>query len=488
MSETKLLSNLPVENLTKENDYLGVLEKGNLISTFLKGNKTQFDKIKMFSLYGEWGSGKSSLMKFLENDLKDDFNTFFFEAWQFEKDENLAMSLLEFINAKNIDTGEEFCQDLLKFGGRILRGLGKSVKFNIPLFPEGPSVDLDMNGFVDEFSKKEEISFYKSLENFKTEFIRLEDKLKAEKGKEYNIVFIDDLDRCEPEQVLNLLSAIKLFFTYGQRTIFFCGIDKVAVNQAVKTKYGKVIRANEYLEKIFDISFSMPEHSDLLKLIDNYFDNKLYKIGDENISINYRIKEFFKEINFTNPRRVKKVLNKLNIVRGFKKFLEVEFPNIDMNNNKESSYFETTLVLYLIILHEFYPDLFNKFLDFDYMKNLYSKGYDDPTRFDNLKQYFLKVSSNDSLNLIEGKFKNISNQGMLAPEKIKFYLCFGPSYGIEKISIGFFNGDINDVFISSKNIDYWFYVYLNSFDLKYLLSNSSNISILNIKKIIKNVL
>lgn len=487
MTQPKLLANLPIENLSTETDYLGVLEKGNLISTFLKGNKERFDEIKMFSLYGEWGSGKSTLMKFLEKDLNEEFNTFFFEAWQFEKDENLALSLLEFMNAKNIDNGEEFCENLIKYGARILRGLGKSVKFNIPLYPEGPSVDLDMSGFVDEFSKKEDVSFYKSLEKFKKEFVIFEDKLTAEKGQKYNIVFIDDLDRCEPEQVLNLLSAIKLFFTYGQRTIFFCGIDKVAVNQAVKTKYGKVIKANEYLEKIFDISFSMPEHNNLLKLIDNYFGTTTYTIGVNKQSINIWISDFFEKINFTNPRRVKKVLNKLNIVREFKKLLEDEFPNIDMNDDKESSYFETTLVLYLIILLEFYPDLFNKFLDFDYLKNLYSKGYDDPTRFDNLKQYFLKVSSNDCLNLIEDKFKNI-NQGMLTSEKIKFYLCFGPSDGIEKISLGFFNGDTNDVFISSKNIDYWFYVYLNSFNLKNLLSNSSNISIVNIKNIIKNVL
>ena len=103
MTKPKLLANLPIANLTKENDYLGVLEKGNLISTFLKGNKERFEEIKMFSLYGEWGSGKSTLMKYLEKDLNNEFNTFFFEAWQFEKDENLALSLLEFMNAKNID-------------------------------------------------------------------------------------------------------------------------------------------------------------------------------------------------------------------------------------------------------------------------------------------------------------------------------------------------------------------------------------------------
>lgn len=483
MTQPKLLANLPIENLTKENDYLGVLEKGNLISTFLKGNKERFDEIKMFSLYGEWGSGKSSLMKYLEKDLNKEFNTFFFEAWQFEKDENLALSLLEFMNAKNIDNGEEFCENLLKYGARILRGLGKSVKFNIPLYPDGPSVDLDMSGFVDEFSKKEDVSFYKSLEKFKKEFVIFEDKLTAEKGQKYNIVFIDDLDRCEPEQVLNLLSAIKLFFTYGQRTIFFCGIDKVAVNQAVKTKYGKVIKASEYLEKIFDVSFSMPHHDDLLRLIDNYFDNTNYKICEDNISINYRIKDFFNEINFTNPRRIKKVLNKFNIVREFRRLLQNDFPNIDMLNISQKSYFETILVLYLIILHEFYPQTFEDFLNFDKKKSVYSKKYKgqnfDAWLLDTINKNYSEVSLLDVYQEIQKA--NFSS--------IYFNVCLGPISNLDEITDDFFDDDLNKSFFSEIKIDYLFYKYILQYSTKDILDKKlSNLSLLGIKNILKKVL
>ena len=211
MPTVKLLNNLPIENLTPETDYLGLIEKGNLIASFLKGNKEQFNEIKMFSLYGEWGSGKSSLMKYLQKELKGDFNTYFFEAWEFEKDENLAMSLLEYIDVKSAESGEKFCEDLLMYGGRILRGLAKSVKLNIPLYPNGPAIELDPSQFMEEYEKKKELTFYQALDRFKTEFVRMEDRIKAATQKDYNIIFIDDLDRCEPEQVLNLLSAIKLY-------------------------------------------------------------------------------------------------------------------------------------------------------------------------------------------------------------------------------------------------------------------------------------
>ncbi|MEM6686966.1 MAG: P-loop NTPase fold protein, partial [Bacteroidota bacterium] len=66
----KLLNNLPVEKLTEENDYLGVIQKANLIKDILKSNTGQFHEIKMFVLYGDWGSGKSTLMKYLKNGLE----------------------------------------------------------------------------------------------------------------------------------------------------------------------------------------------------------------------------------------------------------------------------------------------------------------------------------------------------------------------------------------------------------------------------------
>lgn len=383
MTKPRLLSNLPINDLTSETDYLGIIDKGDLIKTFLIGNEDQFDEIKMFSLYGEWGSGKSSLMKYLEKELKTDFNTFFFEAWEFEKDENLAISLLEFITSKNIDITEQLCSDILKYGGRILRSLGKSIKLNIPLYPNGPGVELDPSAFVEELSKNEELTFYKALESFKKEFIRFEDEITNGEKPKYNIVFIDDLDRCEPEQVLNLLSAIKLFFTYGEKTIFFCGIDKKAVEQAVKTKYGEIVKANEYLEKIFDISFSMPEYNDVLKLVSVYFDNREIKLGEFKGELNEKIADFFKELNFTNPRRVKKVLNKYLMLSNFKTILNNDkkhkdvLPNIFIN--EDGNFFETILTLYFLCLFEYDKDTFEIFNDLNLkkqaMKLAMERGY-----------------------------------------------------------------------------------------------------------------
>lgn len=493
MTKPRLLSNLPIDDLTSETDYLGIIDKGDLIKTFLIGNKDQFHEIKMFSLYGEWGSGKSSLMKYLEKELKTDFNTFFFEAWEFEKDENLAMSLLEYITSKKVDITEKLCSDILKYGGRILRGLGKSIKLNIPLFPNGLGIELDPSAFVEEISKKEELTFYKALESFKTEFIRFEDEITNGDKPKYNVVFIDDLDRCEPEQVLNLLSAIKLFFTYGEKTIFFCGIDKKAVEQAVKTKYGEIVKANEYLEKIFDISFSMPYNNDLLKMISYYFNTTAYELGADIEPINSRVSDFFLYLEFTNPRRVKKVLNKYQILRNIKSLNLSEkyspFPNIDEKDGDQKSYFETILVLYLIIIHEFYPEYFENFLDLNFKAKSYYKSLEKNNNIaSNTKSHTRNVietmcrSNNFCTPLKAIEFKS--------QMEISFSICIAPS-NIVMIDLPFFydKKEIASMIVGINKIEILFYKFISE---NYIAVSKdeflSHSSLLSIKNLIKNAL
>lgn len=122
---SKLLPNLPIENLTSESDYIGIIEKGNLIKSFFLANKQEFSELKFFTIYGDWGSGKSTLMKYLEKELKNSFNSFFFEAWQYESDSNLANSLLEFLVKKS----ETKIDNFFKNGSKLLEGFAKSITF-----------------------------------------------------------------------------------------------------------------------------------------------------------------------------------------------------------------------------------------------------------------------------------------------------------------------------------------------------------------------
>jgi hypothetical protein len=79
------------------------------------------------------------------------------------------------------------------------------------------------------------------------------------------VVFIDDLDRCDPEKAVEVLEAVKLLLEF-KRFIVFIALDARVITQAVEEHYGKVlveaqITGYEYLDKIVQIPFSIPRSS-----------------------------------------------------------------------------------------------------------------------------------------------------------------------------------------------------------------------------------
>jgi len=77
------------------------------------------------------------------------------------------------------------------------------------------------------------------------------------------VVFIDDLDRCDPKKAVEVIEAVKLLLDF-ERFIVFLAIDARIITQAVEEFYGKIlveaeITGYEYLDKIVQIPFSIPE-------------------------------------------------------------------------------------------------------------------------------------------------------------------------------------------------------------------------------------
>lgn len=77
------------------------------------------------------------------------------------------------------------------------------------------------------------------------------------------VIFIDDLDRCDPRKAVEVLEAVKLLLEF-ERFIVFIALDARIITQAVEEHYGQVlaeaeITGYEYLDKIVQIPFSIPE-------------------------------------------------------------------------------------------------------------------------------------------------------------------------------------------------------------------------------------
>lgn len=232
-------------------------------------------------VYGDWGSGKSSLIKLAINDFEDNKNIVClnFNAWLFESYEDAKASLLGSILDK-------ICEEkkLTEKATNIAQGLYKSID-KLKLFKKSFLFGMDIattgglfsalsllltNSAKEDHTKmmdkiKENIKDEMNENNIRNdikEFRKQFDDLLEETKIDKLIIFIDELDRCSPDTILSTLEAIRLFLFTGN-TVFIIGADERQIAYAVKNKFKEIKGqeidiGKEYLEKLIQYPIRIP--------------------------------------------------------------------------------------------------------------------------------------------------------------------------------------------------------------------------------------
>lgn len=248
-------------------------------------------------LYGDWGSGKSSLMKLAQDRIErlskakkkkeDDTPKTLcieFNGWLFEGYEDTKTSLCGTILDK-LDDEQRFGPEVANKAKDLIKKIdfkkliGKGVKFGMDYLLTGgigALTDLtlssilnslkDKSGSIETKDIEDVLAKFKTEEKTRTEIKKFRDDFKQllEDSKVENvIVFIDELDRCSPDTILDLFEAMRLFlFVDGMS--FIIGADERLIQYAIKTKYKEVPGNNldigkEYLEKVIQYPVTIPQ-------------------------------------------------------------------------------------------------------------------------------------------------------------------------------------------------------------------------------------
>lgn len=235
-------------------------------------------------VFGDWGSGKSSLLQMVAADLKKDENTLVlsFNGWLFEGYEDAKTALMGTI-LDGIAEHKNFLpkaqQRMTKLLQRVnwFRILGATAKYGAAFGLAGP-LGLGMaaatdagtvaaaagekvrDTTLDEGAKffKEGTEFRKAVSEFREEF----NTLLEETDISTLVVVIDDLDRCLPETIIETLEAIKLFL-FTPKTAFILGADERLVKYAVRRRFpelpGESVEVGrDYLEKLIQFPVHIP--------------------------------------------------------------------------------------------------------------------------------------------------------------------------------------------------------------------------------------
>lgn len=334
----------------------------------------------VFGLLGGWGNGKTSILRMLENELREKpgfrnkhFIPILFEAWKYENEQNIIYPLLHRIRKSyehklEADSqSQTFRNAFLKVAttsGLVLtdtvlrfatkRFIGEAVSLE-DLQKQLENVTSEMKGYEEVLSQ-----WTNQFDELETAYAELLNSYADDLSKKPNIdrtredicfvILIDDLDRCLPDTTIKVLESIKNYLR-ADNCIYVLALNPTVVYQGIKTKYkGLEINGREYLEKILNYSFYVPQPSE--EAIRLYAINSLKGLvlnhREENISQYFR--EFgvvVSECNFTNPRKIKRILN------HFLFFLQ-EHTQLDG--------FHLPNIVRFIILSEYYPEIFQLFV------------------------------------------------------------------------------------------------------------------------------
>lgn len=271
-------------------------------------------------LFGSWGIGKSTLLKILEDNIKEnsgDKGLFCvnLNAWSFENYEDAKTTIIESL-LKTLQENETFTKragneitnllkriDYMKLAaGAIKTGIPLAISLATanpaPILFSLPKMAWDsisknpkesFSKFFNEFSSfknnylkdAESLNIVDNIRLFRREFAEMVNKLEVKNL----VVLIDDLDRCNPDRIIEILEAIKLFLSV-EKTTFIIAVDERVVKYAIKEKYpvqsdDTTDVSKDYIEKIIQLPIRLPELSAID--VENYLMLLVYEMymGDK---------------------------------------------------------------------------------------------------------------------------------------------------------------------------------------------------------------
>ncbi|MDX5438727.1 MAG: KAP family NTPase [Pontibacter sp.] len=242
-------------------------------------------------IHGSWGAGKTSILSLIETELKDDTKTlcFTFNGWLYQGYEDTKSALMEAVvhelmtkrrsTDKVLDLGKSLLRRInwlkaAKEGGGLALtaalGLPATAMFGIPglmagaksVFSdkteESADVNVKVQGEEDPWLKPEEATVPAQIEAFRNEL----QKLIKESTVERLVVLVDDLDRCLPTAVIDILEAVKLFL-FIEGTVFVIAADEQMIEYAVRRHFpdlpvSQADYTKHYLEKLIQVPIRVP--------------------------------------------------------------------------------------------------------------------------------------------------------------------------------------------------------------------------------------
>jgi hypothetical protein len=230
---------------------------------------------------GKWGCGKTSLMKTIRERLKNEgpkrkIKTVWFDAWKYsEQDSLLAELAFEIYQEVINENGKIGSGKLYRYWRKIIFFFTKSKRLNsLNIISDFSNVlvssaaitygivpleqnKLNIKNWINDPIYEKNLTFYRRFQQFlggvMDVFVFNNASRRNNDDDGFLVIFIDDLDRCSPKAIANILESINLFFDQ-KGCLFIMGMDLNLVSKAIEIHYKdfesrNVFSGRDYLKK-----------------------------------------------------------------------------------------------------------------------------------------------------------------------------------------------------------------------------------------------
>lgn len=251
----------------------------------------------------EWGMGKSSLLRQLEQVLVDrpGVSSVWFNAWTGGPAGALEGLLKSVLLRFDRNVIRRTVRSLAK-RTQLLGGLRVMAMLAASFFGLGRVVDDIWRVLAVDAKSRNEIKgvVHDAVESWLA-------RADGPDATKLLVVFIDDLDRCPPERIVEVCEAIKLYLDV-QGMVFVLACDQTVMWRAVRESAGveQAAGAVEYLEKIIQLNYRIPapDETCVSALMESY----LARSGTSDL-FDKSMRNLIVERTGRNPRRIKRLIN-----------------------------------------------------------------------------------------------------------------------------------------------------------------------------------
>ena len=354
-----------------EKDLLGVDNYTRALINFVASSDTPMT----IAIQGEWGSGKTSMMNQLQEELCKDGNSKYYgiwvNTWQYAllSDEEIILSrIVNAITEKTMKAINERHPNKYNDSFRKVKNIGKTIFKGMLKIGASQVAGTVGSSVVDEVVGGGELSLTvndlrENLEDL------IEKSIDGDSERRGFVFFIDDLDRIEPTVAVQILELLKNIFDIP-KCIFVLAIDYDVVVKGLKPKFGELNDKTErefrsFFDKIIQLPFKMP--------VSRYgIDNFIIKVLKD---VDYLTEEDEKNVNYIrnisamaensvgrNPRALKRLTNNLSLIKIFN-----QIDRARMQKNDEI--YEKLINIGLVCCQVAYPYIYNLLCDEPDYKN-----------------------------------------------------------------------------------------------------------------------